>query len=67
MDYGLLFHPQVECATKTDVDLAVKAAHNAFYEGEWGKMNARDRGALLYKLADLMEQVPKKPGSYARD
>jgi len=47
---------EVECATKTDVDLAVKAAHNAFYEGEWGKMNARDRGALLYKLADLMEQ-----------
>ncbi len=27
----------------------------AFYEGEWGKMSARDRGKLLYKLADLME------------
>ena len=46
---------QVECATATDVDLAVKAAHDAFYEGEWGKMNARDRGALLFKLAELME------------
>merc|ERR1712073_242893 len=47
---------EVECATKTDVDLAVKAAHNAFYEGEWGKMNARDRGELLMKLADIMEE-----------
>jgi len=46
---------EVECATKTDVDLAVKAASEAFYEGEWGKMNARDRGALLFKLADMME------------
>ena len=24
--------------------------------GEWGKMNARDRGALIMKLADLMDQ-----------
>ena len=39
------------------MDLAVKAAHSAFHEGEWGKMNARDRGALLYKLADLMDQA----------
>lgn len=21
----------------------------AFHEGEWGKMNARDRGSLMYK------------------
>ena len=36
--------------------MAVDAAEKAFYEGEWGKMSARDRGALLYKLADLMDQ-----------
>jgi formyltetrahydrofolate dehydrogenase len=24
--------------------------------GEWGKMNARDRGQLLFRLADLMDQ-----------
>jgi len=42
-------------ALKEDVDLAVEGAKYQFYEGEWGKMNARDRGALLYKLADLME------------
>jgi formyltetrahydrofolate dehydrogenase len=34
----------------------VNAAENAFYNGEWGKMSARDRGALLFRLADLMEQ-----------
>ena len=39
----------VQCAGKDDVDKAVAAAKEAFYEGEWGKMNARDRGALLYK------------------
>merc|ERR1719394_2045013 len=27
-----------------------------FVDGEWGKMNARDRGALINKLADLMEE-----------
>ena len=25
-------------------------------DGEWGKINARDRGALLARLADLMEE-----------
>jgi len=43
-------------SSPADVDRAVKAAHAAFNEGEWGKMNARDRGALMFKLADLMEQ-----------
>ena len=47
---------EVENATRTDVDLAVKAAHEAFHEGEWGKMSARERGSLLFKLADLMDQ-----------
>ncbi|XP_044578164.1 cytosolic 10-formyltetrahydrofolate dehydrogenase isoform X1 [Cotesia glomerata] len=46
----------VESATSEDVDLAVKAAKKAFDEGEWSKISARDRGALLFKLADLMEQ-----------
>ena len=27
-----------------------------FYDGEWSKMNSRDRGKLLYRLADLMEE-----------
>jgi len=39
-----------------DVDKAVKAARKAFEKGPWKKMNARERGRLLYKLADLIEQ-----------
>lgn len=46
---------QVQCATRDDVDRAVQAAHAAF-NGEWSKMNARDRGALMYKLAELMDK-----------
>jgi len=47
---------QVQSASPADVDRAVEAAEVAFFEGEWGRMNARDRGALLYRLADLMDQ-----------
>ncbi len=39
-----------------DIDLAVEAARNALDHGPWGKMDARDRGRLIYKLADLIEQ-----------
>ncbi|KAK7144550.1 hypothetical protein R3I94_010844 [Phoxinus phoxinus] len=46
----------VSLAQISDVEKAVAAAKEAFDEGEWGKMNPRDRGKLLYKLADLMEQ-----------
>uniref|UniRef100_A0A8C9VPB9 10-formyltetrahydrofolate dehydrogenase n=2 Tax=Scleropages formosus TaxID=113540 RepID=A0A8C9VPB9_SCLFO len=42
-------------ASVADVDKAVAAAKEAFDSGPWGKMNPRDRGRLLYKLADLME------------
>jgi aldehyde dehydrogenase (NAD+) len=38
-----------------DIDLAVKAARRAFDSGPWSRMDARDRGRLLYKLADLIE------------
>lgn len=38
-----------------DIDLAVKAARNAFESGPWSKMDARDRGRLIYRLADLIE------------
>src|SRR5438270_13686948 len=39
-----------------DIDLAVKAARKAFESGDWPKMDARDRGRLLNKLADLIEE-----------
>jgi aldehyde dehydrogenase (NAD+) len=47
---------QVAEADATDVDQAVKAARNAFENGPWPQMSAADRGRLLYKLADLIEE-----------
>lgn len=43
-------------ATALDVDLAVKAARSAFETGDWPKMDARDRGRILGRLADLIEK-----------
>jgi acyl-CoA reductase-like NAD-dependent aldehyde dehydrogenase len=47
---------QVAEGDKADIDLAVKAARKAFEEGAWPKTSAAERGRLLYKLADLVEQ-----------
>jgi aldehyde dehydrogenase (NAD+) len=47
-------------ATKEDVDTAVKAARQAF-KTTWGlKIPGSERGALLLKLADLMERDQDK-------
>ena len=37
-----------------DVDRAVRAAHKAFTQGDWPKLTATQRGALLRKLGDLI-------------
>ena len=47
---------QVAEGDKADIDLAVKAARKAFEEGAWPKLSASERGRLLNKLADLIEQ-----------
>lgn len=39
---------------KADIDLAVAAARQAM-DGAWGKMNAGERGRLIAKLADAIE------------
>lgn len=39
---------------KEDIDRAVCAARQAFYEGDWRKLTATARGALLRRLADLI-------------
>lgn len=39
-----------------DVDRAAKAARKAFDSGPWSRMDARDRGRLMYRLADLIEE-----------
>jgi aldehyde dehydrogenase (NAD+) len=41
---------------KADVDLAVKAARKAFESGPWSKMSASERGRLMNKLADAIEE-----------
>lgn len=46
---------QVAEADAEDVDAAVRAARDAFENGPWSRMDARDRGRLLNKLADLIE------------
>lgn len=43
----------VESASAEDVDEAVKAAKLAYDEGEWSKISARERGAMLFKLVFL--------------
>ena len=57
------YHPATEekiadiaKANAEDVDLAVKAARKAFESGPWPQMDARDRGRLLHRLADAIEQ-----------
>ncbi|HEX8136652.1 MAG TPA: betaine-aldehyde dehydrogenase [Pyrinomonadaceae bacterium] len=46
---------EVAEADKADIDKAVAAARRA-YEGKWSRMSARDRGRLLYKLSQLIEE-----------
>ena len=48
---------EIQEGDKADVDLAVSAASDAFRLGSpWRRMDASDRGALLWKLADLLER-----------
>jgi aldehyde dehydrogenase (NAD+) len=42
-------------ADKADVDLAVEAAEQAF-AGKWYTLSPSDRGRLIWKLADLIEE-----------
>lgn len=41
-------------ASADDVDRAVRCAHEAFQSREWRSLTATQRGALLYRLADLV-------------
>jgi phenylacetaldehyde dehydrogenase len=47
---------QVAEGDKQDIDLAVKAARKAFDSGPWSRMTASERGKLIWKLADLLEE-----------
>jgi aldehyde dehydrogenase (NAD+) len=49
---------QIAEASAADVDQAVSAARRAFEDrsGPWRKLSASERGRLIWKLADLVEQ-----------
>jgi phenylacetaldehyde dehydrogenase len=41
---------------KADIDLAVKAARRAFESGPWSKMSASERGRIIWKIGDLLQE-----------
>ncbi len=51
-----------ECASQADTDRAINAARRALNTGPWADMRATERGKLLYKLADLIEERAQQLG-----
>lgn len=49
----------VHAASADDVDQAVKAARAALVHSSWKKLPPTDRGQLMAKLADLIEDKQK--------
>src|SRR6184192_450750 len=47
---------QVAEGDRADIDLAVKAARKAFDNGPWRKMTPSERGRLIWKLGDLLDE-----------
>ena len=45
--------PEAEAA---DVDLAVRAARQAFDDGPWSRLTPSERGRMLWRLAELIEE-----------
>lgn len=45
----------VPLASRTDVDRAVTAAHQALTSGVWANLHPRERASCLYRLANLIE------------
>ncbi len=54
---------EVPDATEIEVGAAATAAQAALEEGPWGKMSARERGRLIYKLA---QRISEKSEELAR-
>ena len=47
---------QVAEGDREDIDRAVRAARNAFDNGPWPQLTTSERGRLMWKLADLLEE-----------
>jgi betaine-aldehyde dehydrogenase len=41
-------------ASREDVNRAVQAAHEAFYDGRWSRLTPGERSTAIWKLADLL-------------
>src|SRR5579871_1586740 len=53
---------QVAEGDREDIERAAKAARQAFENGPWRRMTASERGRLIWKLADLLEQHTEEFG-----
>src|SRR5690349_3937269 len=53
---------QIAEGDREDIERAVRAARRAFDGGPWRKMTASERGRLIWKLADLLEQHTEEFG-----
>jgi phenylacetaldehyde dehydrogenase len=47
---------QIAEGDREDIDRAVKAARTAFEKGPWSKCTPSERGRMIWKLADLLEE-----------
>jgi aminomuconate-semialdehyde/2-hydroxymuconate-6-semialdehyde dehydrogenase len=47
---------EVALGSRADVERAVAAARRAFDQGPWPRMGFKERGAILHRLADLIEK-----------
>jgi len=47
---------QVAEGDREDIDRAVRAARNAFENGPWSRLTTSERGRMIWKLADLLEE-----------
>jgi aldehyde dehydrogenase (NAD+) len=54
---------QIADAAEADADRAVRAARVAFDSGPWAEMSAADRGKILWKLGDLIDQHVEELGT----
>jgi aldehyde dehydrogenase (NAD+) len=54
---------QLADADERDADAAVQAASRAFRSGTWAEMSAADRGKILWKMGDLIDQHNEQIGT----
>src|SRR5262249_32949378 len=47
---------EVVDAGAKDVDRAVKAAHEVFYDGRWSRLTRGERSVAIWKLAELLNE-----------